>query len=245
MLLVLVISFISQEVHGKLHVEGEICYNPNCFRGYNCKCNCIDGKGVVFLWGGCNQCNPSICSSALPQQCGAGVNDAQCDVSCWGGNLNADGQCHEVTSSRLEPLFYTAECSKDNKHFTASVSKDNKHFTASVSRVCNTSSEKFTGVSNACYYFQNISVSFRVNCKAGISDGGIVGIVLGSVALCFLCFWCAYQDSIRIEVPRRSFKSSSRTTSPKAPVQKEGVQQADPEAAAAAQPTPDEFATPA
>eukprot|EP00808_Paulinella_micropora_P021140 g19716.t1 len=117
--LVLCLAF---QVSARQYVWGSVCYNQQCFQGYNCKCECGGGKGVVFLYGNCNQCSVGTCQSALPTICSSQVNSTQCNINCASNEMNDDGNCHEFLTSRDESLYYTLTCI-DKGSYRLAVSK--------------------------------------------------------------------------------------------------------------------------
>eukprot|EP00808_Paulinella_micropora_P008073 g48164.t1 len=176
--------FVSTSL-AKLSVVGTTCSNNQCMQGYNCQCDCDKGKGVVFLYGGCMYCSPSTCENSLGTICSpGGVQSHRCDVNCESNTMVADGSCQTIRRS------------DSGKQWSYYLTCEGNNYYGSIGNNCSKESQRsFTGDSRYCYSPQNIDLlGFNIDCKHGISTGGIIGIIIGCLAACLLCTWCIFSD---------------------------------------------------
>eukprot|EP00457_Paulinella_chromatophora_P012699 gb/GEZN01012928.1/.p1 GENE.gb/GEZN01012928.1/~~gb/GEZN01012928.1/.p1 ORF type:complete len:231 (-),score=15.31 gb/GEZN01012928.1/:285-977(-) len=168
----------------KLSVVGTTCSNYLCYEGNNCMCDCQGGKSMILLYGGCNYCSVNTCQSQLSSICHAGVKSAVCNENCQSAELIDDGQCHQIQRRNGEEISYTLTC-------------QGELYSGAVGNNCS-DLRSFSGDSRYCYSPKNIDLlGMRINCKQGISDGGIVGITLAVVFSFFCICYCIFTDEVQ------------------------------------------------
>ena len=94
----------------------------------------------------------------------------------------ADGSCQNWYTQGGNQLAYSLTCDGDNYRGTMGLSCDNQNYT-------------FTGDDKTCHWTDEFGgVGLSIDCRYGISNGGIVAMVLACILFPIFCCWVCTLD---------------------------------------------------